>query len=77
MTAYNVARGEKPLLVVWGRNGGAATTFVVNAKGQPTWTVPIGTYFIAAFPYDPDTAVGPSPAWARSRSHSSTRPGAT
>ena len=58
LTAYNVARDETPLLVVWGRNESGATDVVVRAKGQPDRSYPVGEYFLAALPFDPGADAG-------------------
>jgi len=53
VTAYNVDRGEKPVVAVWGRNEAAATTLVVHTQGRETKRrVAIGKYFLVAFPYN-------------------------
>jgi hypothetical protein len=57
LTTYNATRGEKPLLVVWGRNQSGAAVLVVSAKGEPTRTIAVEKYFLAALPFDPDADV--------------------
>jgi hypothetical protein len=57
LTTYNVARGEKPVVVIWGRNENGAATVVASVKGQSDRTFPVGKYFVAAFPYDPGADV--------------------
>jgi glycopeptide antibiotics resistance protein len=53
MTAHNVARGEKPLVVLYGRNEAGATALRVRSPvGAIAREFPIGEYFAVAFPYD-------------------------
>ena len=57
LTTYNATRGDKPDLVVWGRNESGAAAVVVSPKGQPARAIPVGKYFVVAVPFDPGSDV--------------------
>ena len=52
LTAYDAARGEKPVVYLWGRNDAGATSVILYVRGKTTDRAAIGRYFMVAFPYD-------------------------
>jgi hypothetical protein len=58
ITPFNTTTDEQPVLVYWGSNPAGATMLIVTGEGLVQQLPLTSEYFVAGFPFDPNSLFG-------------------